>query len=320
MKLPFLATLPFLAISPVLAADPPAAPVVTTPAAPAAPPTPEEQRAIDFKNTKWDISHAGTPLNMDGYKLTFEDNFDKDTITADGGKGPWFAPIHSDFGASHLLPPGGPEGTYTVKDGILTIRAQKNEKGKWTSGLIQTVDSKGQGFAQQYGYFEARIEMPIGGGSWTAFWLLSQNGFTDYKKTRTEIDVVEWYGSDPKGHHASAHLWPGRERQPGMPLKALHKSQYSNYTRWQERFKLPENPMKDGNLVGWHTYGCEVTREFVIIYFDGHELTRLPMQPEYHTPLYMLVDLDINGRDDDHMKAVSPLDMKVDYVRAYAKR
>jgi hypothetical protein len=310
--------LPILALSmgaaaPVLAAETPVPP----PAQATAPLSPGEQRAADFKATPWDISHAGTPLSMDGYKLTFEDNFDSLQVTPDGGKGAWFAPIHSDFGAAHLLPPG-PDGPFSVKDGILTIRAQKNEKGKWTSGLMQTVDSKGQGYVQQYGYFEMRAQMPVGPGSWAAFWLLSQNGFTDYTKTRTEIDIVEWYGSDARGHHATVHLWPGREHQPDSPPKALHKSQYSNLNRWQERFKLPENPMQDGQLVGWHTYGAEITPELVTIYFDGHELCRFPTQPEYKTPLYMLVNLDINGKEAD--KAVSPLEMKVDYVRAYTKR
>jgi len=180
--------------------------------APQAPPAPESTREDAFRALDWDRTHAGRPLNLDGYKLTFDDNFDTLSVTREGGKGPWLAPVRSGFGGAKFLPPD-PGGPFSIAEGILTIRAEKVD-GKWQSGLMQTVDSKGQGFVQQYGYFEMRAQFPASKGAWPAFWLLSQNGHTDTTKTRTEIDIVEWYGGDPKGHHASVHLWPARNRQP----------------------------------------------------------------------------------------------------------
>jgi hypothetical protein len=156
--------------------------------------TAPDTRAEAFRAVDWDTSHAGAPLNMDGYQLTFEDHFDTFSVTPDGGKGPWFAPIHSDVSAARFLPPV-PGGPFSAADGVLTIRAT-NMNGKWQTGSMQTVDSKGQGFVQQYGYFEMRAEFPASKGAWPAFWLLSQNGFTEKTKTRTEIDIVEWYGGD----------------------------------------------------------------------------------------------------------------------------
>lgn len=296
-----------------------AAPTVPVPAAPM---TPGEARAAEFKKADWDITQAGRELNLDGYKKTFDDNFDTLSVTAEGGKGPWLAPVRSSFGGAKFQPPG-PDGPFTVANGVLTITMKKVQRadGKtgWQSGLMQTVDSKGQGFVQQYGYWEMRAQFPTSKGAWPAFWLLSQNGYTDYTKTRTEIDIVEWYGGDQKGHHASVHLWPPRQAQPDSPPKHLGNSQYSNFARWDTRFKLPAPPLKDGTLEGWHTYGGEVTKDWVIAYMDGHELARFPMQPEYHTPLYMLVNLTLGGGGTDTKEAISPMEMKVDYVRVYAK-
>lgn len=288
-----------------------------------APPTPGEARAAAFKATNWDITQAGRELSLDGYKTTFEDNFDTMSVTAEGGKGPWLGPVRSSFGGAKFQPPG-PDGPFSLADGVLTIRMEKYQRadGKpgWKSGLMQTVDSKGQGFVQQYGYWEMRAQFPTSKGAWPAFWLLSQNGYTDFTKTRTEIDIVEWYGGDQKGHHATVHLWPPRQAGPATPPKHVGRSQYSNFTRWDTRFKLPAPPLKDGKLDGWHTYGGEVTPDWVIVYMDRHELARFPTQPEFKTPLYMLVNLALGGGGTDTKEAVSPMEMKVDYVKVYAKK
>jgi hypothetical protein len=258
-----------------------------------------------FAAMKWDAGHAGEALRLENYKLTFNDDFNELSVTADGGKGPWFAPVHGPFGAGKFLPPG-PSGPFSVADGSLAIRAEKAD-GRWRSGLAQTVDSGGKGFAQQYGYFEMRAQFPPGRGAWPAFWLLSQNGYTDKTATRTEIDVVEWYGGDPKGHHAAVHLWPAKQPQAGAIAKHVYKSRYYNV----------KSVLADGRLAGWHTYGAEVTPDWVIVYFDRKETGRFPMLAEFRTPLYMVVDLAIFKDEAD--VATSPLEMRVDYVRAYAR-
>lgn len=262
----------------------------------------------EFKSLDWDKSHLGTPLDLSQYHETFRDDFDKMDITADGGKGPWYAPIHTDFGAAHFLPPGS-NGPYIVKDGKLIVRADKNGD-KWTGGNIQTVDGKGQGFAQQYGYFEMSAQMPPGKGTWGGFWLLSQNGFLDPSKNRTEIDVVEWYGGDPKGDHVSAHLWPAAHPDPSAVRLEKHvcRSRYYNM----------KSVLENGELTGFHTYGVEVTPEWVIGYFDRKEVGRFKTLPEYNTPLYMLVTMTIFPKEA--AEAVGPKDLIVDYITAYSKK
>ena len=141
------------------------------------------------------------PLDLAGYHLTFDDEFDQMNIVADGQRGRWYAPVHSNFGQAKFLPPSQ-SGPFFVSNGVLTIRAHK-ENGQWISGLMQSVDSHGQGFAQQYGYFEMRAKFPAGAATWPGFWLLTLNGITDKTKTVGEIDVVEQYGDDPARFYMS---------------------------------------------------------------------------------------------------------------------
>jgi beta-glucanase (GH16 family) len=240
---------------------------------------------------------------MSGMVQTFSDNFQTMDITADGGAGRWYAPIHSNYGAGVFKPPGV-DGIYSLTPDGLQIEAKK-VNGTWESGTMQTVDSHGSGFVQQYGYFEMTASFPAGAGPWPAFWLLSQNGFTDKTKTRTEIDAVEWYGSDPRGHHASVHLWPSNPLQPGSVTSADYQSKYYNMT----------SLLTDGQWAGLHTYGVAVTPDWVITYLDHQELERFPTVDEFKTPLYMLVSLAVLPADAD--AAVGPLDMVVTNVSAY---
>ncbi len=102
---------------------------------------------------------------------------------------------------------------FTVKDGVLQIEAKK-VGGRWRSGLLCSVDPKGEGFSQKYGYFEMRAKFPKGLGTWPAFWLMGVPQLKESKDRKTltqvEIDVVEQYGVGPNALHTTLHLWgPG---------------------------------------------------------------------------------------------------------------
>src|SRR5882757_2380354 len=105
---------------------------------------------------------------------------------------------------------------------------------------------------------------PSGPGTWPAFWILSQNGFLDKTATRTEIDAIEWYGDDPKGLHSTIHLWPALHPKPDSIPKHLFRSTYYNL------MKYPTDPpqLTDGKLEGFHSYGAEITPDWVVVYFD----------------------------------------------------
>jgi len=255
----------------------------------------------------WTEAYAGTPLDMSALAPSFGDEFNSvRTIGVDGGGRPWSAPVHAKVGFAEFLGPDAPKSPFSANDGVLRIR-MSTERGAWQTGHMQTSDSRGEGFAQQYGYFEMRARMPPPGtyGAWPAFWLYSQALYTDPKATKAEIDVIEYYpAEDSTGHHATLHLRPADDYQVGQVSQHWQKGEYN---------RIPA--LADG---GWHTYGALVTQDLIIIYFDGLEQKRIPTVKEYRVPLYMLVSLQ--GLPEQASSARSPIDLYVDYVRAYKLR
>lgn len=245
------------------------------------------------------IAQLGPPtLNLDGYRLTFDEDF-KDTELSVSAWGPgtrWIAhtPYAGDFGDAPFADPTK-DFPFTVESGILRIEARKTD-GKWRSGLLSSVDSKGAGFSQKCGYFEMRAKLPKGAGVWPAFWLLGVPRLKDRSVTQIEIDVIEQYGAHPNALHTTVHLWGPGEK----------------HTADGKVFAVP------GMTDDFHRYGVLVNANDSVFYFDGVELRRIKTPEEAKVPLYLLVNLALgSGWPID--KTPNPSYLYVDYVRAYAK-
>lgn len=257
----------------------------------------------DYKCDK--KTYAGRDLDLSGAVMTFEDEFLRPSVTPPEGKGPWYAPMHGGFGGAKFLRPDERDSPFSYAAGHLIIRMAKT-RHYWTSGIIQSINAKASGFSQRYGYFEMRALLPAGMGTWPAFWLKSINENTDKTQTRTEIDIIEAYGGqDITGHHAAIHLWPAKYVKEGSLKKHWSAGCYQR--------------IKTGLLDGqFHTYGAEVTPDWVIFYFDRKEIGRFPALPETRVPLFMLVDLAYN-KDKEERTDETPVKMMVDYVRAWQR-
>jgi len=248
-----------------------------------------------------DKSHAGQPIDLTGYKMTFRDEFNRMSVTDGNGNGPWYSPVHSDFGSSKFLPPRKGQGPVFVRKGKLVIQLYQ-EKGKWISSLVQTVNKDGQGFAQQYGYFEMRAKLPPEKGSWGGLWLHSHPALTGPRVPQTEIDVIEAYGGDKRGHHAAMHIWP---KKPPLPGDIETKASKGVYTK------------VDGLFDGYRTHGVLITPDFTAFYYENKELFRVPTMPEFKTPQYVLLDLALLPKLKDEAKGL--MEFEVDYVRVWQK-
>jgi hypothetical protein len=266
-----------------------------------------EPVAFDWASAEWDGSRKGQPLDLTGYTKTFEDNFDSLTSITDGatGAGPWYAPARPDTSLAHFLSPSQTPVTFSIDTpGVLTITMQKLDT-TWYSGHIQTVNKVGNGFAQRYGYFEARMAFQKA-VSWPAFWLYTPKPYEDSIKSRAEIDVIEAYGDgDYDGYHMAVHRYSLESN--------VSKGNYSGLSSTQNMGIWGWNDMFDGQF---HRYGCMVTPDWITIYLDGKELSRFPTFPEAKLPLYMRVTLAM--QDEFVARATSPTRLWVDYVRAYA--
>jgi hypothetical protein len=237
-------------------------------------------------------------LKLDGFKLTWSDEFNDLSVSAHGPGTRWIAhtPYNGDFGDAGFADPK--EGfPFTVDKGVLRIEASKGPDGRWRGGLLSSVDSKGRGFSQKFGYFEMRAKFPKSLGMWPAFWLMGVKGITDKGIANPEVDVVEWYGSMPNTLLATLHTWGPGDKHWGEG----------------EGFLVP------GMTDDFHTYGAMVEEDFITIYFDGVELWRQKTAPEFKVPLYLMIDLAMGGGWPID-RAVSPSYLFVDYVRAYARK
>lgn len=215
------------------------------------------------------------------------------------GPARWTAhtPWNGDFGDAQFLNPH-PNGPFSMKDGILSITARKNSDGKWTSGLIAAGDSTGAGYGTRYGYFEARMKMPPGPGTWPAFWLvpLKVPGTSDIN---VEVDVIEYYGHDTSSYQSVLHVW----------YKEKDKSRGQN-----ERIYFPENALIDD----FHTFGVDISPQAIVFFRDGKKVWSQPTPPELDGPLYPLVNLALgSGYPID--KTPNPSVLQVDYVHVYAR-
>ncbi|MBY5523102.1 glycoside hydrolase family 16 protein [Rhizobium leguminosarum] len=245
------------------------------------------------------LSLAQEPLNIDAYQLTFEESFDSLDVSAWGEKtSRWIAhtPWNGDFGDARFTDPA-PGFPFTTDQGILKIEARKEADGTWRSGLLSSVNPKGEGFSQQFGYFEARMKLPPGKGVWPAFWLIG----LDRSKYTAEIDVLEYYGRAPYEFSMGFHIW--RQSQGG---------QNSTGGYWQK--------VQDGILNSdYHTYGVDIQADKTSFYFDRKFIWSFDTPKEFHMPFYPLVNLALgSGWPID--ETPNPSILLVDYIHVYQRK
>lgn len=137
-----------------------------------------------------------------GMVLTFDDEFNSLSASGDGpAKGttwtnhPWYVPAPAD------------NSGMTVHDGVLDMTT--TGANGWASHELFSVNAQGQGFAQKYGYFEARIKLPAGDGAWGAFWSMSTDHVKDAGITASEMDTMESQGNTPGSYWATLHSSTG---------------------------------------------------------------------------------------------------------------
>ncbi len=207
-------------------------------------------------------------------------------------------PWGGDFGDAVFIDPS-PEGPFAVENGILSITARKDETGRWTSGLIAAADATGAGSGAQWGYFEVRMKMPPGPGTWPAFWLAPLKPASD-SDGNVEIDVIEYYGHDTETYQSVVHVW----------FDDISKKRGLN-----SQIIIPE----PGSLVeDFHTFGVDVSPQAIVFYLDREEVWSYPTPPELTYKMYPLVNLAL-GSGWPIEDTPNPSTLLVDYVHVYER-
>ena len=188
------------------------------------------------------VAQADDKIDLCDFKPSFIENFDDFQVSArvlNGARWTAHTPWNGDFGDARFTDPG-PDGPFAVKDGELLITASRNAAGRWRSGLIAAADGSGQGAGLQYGYFEARMRLPPGPGTWPAFWLASLKPAKD-TSPGVEIDVIEYHGHADYAYSSALHVW------------------YKGADKAQSRHAVHKTEVPPGSLIDqYHDYGVRV--------------------------------------------------------------
>jgi beta-glucanase (GH16 family) len=243
----------------------------------------------------------GKALDLCGLKPTFTEDFN-DLKVSDWkmGDNRWIAhtPWSGDFGAAAFANPQ-PDFPFTVKDGVLRIEARKDENGKWRSGLLASADPWGDGFSQMYGYFEARMKLPKGPGTWPAFWFAESVPKGSPPTISVEADMIEFYGQFADIFHSGYIIWDG-----------IHHT----HTGDHHVEKVPAGTLD----ADFHTFGMEVEPDFMTFYFDRKQIWQVPTPEEHKHPFMVLINLALgSGWPID--KTPNPTFLEVKYVHVFER-
>lgn len=182
-----------------------------------------------------------------------------------------------------------------IQNGTLRIKAIKEEYmgSHYTSTRMLTRGI----FSFKYGRAEVRAKLPVGGGTWPAFWLLGDNLDTVGWPACGEIDILESVGNNPDVIHSSLHS-PGRSGN--TPDTATTRA--TNTT------------------TEFHIYAAEWSAESIKFYVDDNlfytykNSASTPFNAKFFVILNFAMGGNFGGAVDPNFTSAT---YEVDYVRVY---
>jgi beta-glucanase (GH16 family) len=181
-----------------------------------------------------------------------------------------------------------------VDNGVLIQRADSFPEGgpPYNAACLNTKNK----FAQLYGYWETRMQVPRGQGLWSSFWAKPNN-----ESWPPELDVVEISGSATQTVIMTDH-W-----RDGPALRAENA-----------KFSGPDF------AAGYHVFGAEWMPTETTWYVDGVKIATArdgAAQMSAGGPFYMLLDLQVGlvGASQPDASTPWPVFRYVDYVRVWSR-
>ena len=241
-----------------------------------------------------------------GYQLVWRDEFNDPSLIMPDAKEWWYETAEPGWVNNELQTyVAGRTGdiiTADVSDGTLKIRAIKDGNRVY-SARVNTRKN------WTYGYFEARLKLPKGKGTWPAFWMMPSvwSGWPE----GGEIDIMEHVGCVPTEVSSSIHC------------KAYYHAIGTQKTAARK---------VAGVMDEFHTYALEWTPEYIKTYVDGKQL--FYYNPDDYSggrnantwPFNKPFELKLNlawGGDWGGMMGVDesclPATYEIDYVRVFQK-
>ena len=250
------------------------------------------------------------PVEKEGYKLIFSDEFDEEKIDTKKWLPQYFP--HSTTIASAC------QTTYRIEDGSLCLYIDEDTKPFSESiemrvSSIQTIEKNMlhpntanvtsvvpyESFACQYGYFEMRAKMPnCGGGGHVAWWMVGTQDDARADGTMSsqdgEIDILETTFEYTNVYAPKVHAWNDKdlfEFKNEVGLEGTYDDSY-------------------------HIYAMNWTPSGLTFYVDGNEICSTTNSPQYRMGMFLGIYtdcVDFTGAAND----VYPKEFFVDYVRVW---
>ena len=240
----------------------------------------------------------GEPLNLDGYTLVFEDEFDGGALNTDVWVHRAEGERRCGFNAAEQV---------RVEDGKAILRAEYRTDGKfgagWYTGMIALREK------YRNGYFEIKCRCNQDRDCWSAFWLQSANSY-DHELSAggvggAEVDIFEAM--------ETRYL-------PGLLNRSVKSTVYCNGTDALpdriDRHRVGKYFVKD-LYDTFHTFGLKWTTEDYIFYIDGAESGRTRFGKGVSTvPEEVIVSLEIPDKMSERPDGFST-EFEVEYVKIW---
>lgn len=203
---------------------------------------------------------------------------------------------HNDLYASYIM-----DHNVVVADGTLKLLTRREDvtakNGRtfhFTQGLITTAQS----FRHRYGYWEARVKIPVeaGPGLWPAFWTLAEGW-------PPEMDICEVWTSTNRNHQGLCYR-PARGAGAGRRVK----EQWDDIDR--RDVPLP---------TGWTTFGMEWGAGYQVYNVAGRVTKRVYGDHVTQDKHYVILNSGVDAQDPPTNATVFPNAFLVDYVRVYER-
>lgn len=193
----------------------------------------------------------------------------------------------------------GKDTCAVVSEGTLKIIAKKSG-GQVKSIRMNTIEN------WTYGYFEARMKLPIGKGTWPAFWMLPKN-FSSWPGDG-EIDIMEHVGY-----------------RPNYVSSTIHCSAYNHTLGTQKGTEKYVSTSQSE----FHVYALEWTEDYIKGYVDGNNYFTFKNDNKgnkntwpFYVPFYLKLNLAWGGSWGGAQgvdESCLPATFEIDYVRVFQK-
>jgi beta-glucanase (GH16 family) len=239
-----------------------------------------------------------------GYTLVWNDEFNDPSLSMPDEKVWWYETGNGGWGnneiQNYVAGKKGSNVVAEVSNGTLKIKCMK-VGSEIISTRMNTSDS------WTYGYFEARLKLPKGKGTWPAFWMMPKN-YVSWPGSG-EIDIMEEVGYNPNYTSSS-----------------IHCTAYNHSINTQKTAEV----LTAGAQDEFHIYALEWTADYIKTYVDGKQLLYFANDKKgnndtwpFSNPFYLKLNLAWGGNWGGAQgvdESCLPATYEIDYVRVFQKK